>query len=291
MDLSVNFWHSLSPLTKSLLAIIAAYGCYVLCRTIIITKLERIAKSTHNDLDDRLVYFFKKFLWILGLFFTVSIVLKINGIVIGPLLAGAGIAGISLGFAAKETIADILAGIFLIVDQPLRIGDRVKIEKIGNHWGGWGDVVDIGLRRTRIRNTDGVFINYPNGVLANSVVTNFSYDNKPIRVRIRFQVDYDADLALTMEVTARAVSSCSGVLAGSCTVIVRSLDDSGGNMLTGVLMEARYHIEDVKKRTMIRSAVLHRVIDELRINNIPIATPKMRLESESRWLAGLNVKK
>ena len=284
MELLLVFWNSLSNFLKSLIVIVGFYGGYVLCRTLIITKLERLAKSTCNDLDDRLVYFSKKFLWLLILFCTASIVLKINGIKIGPLLATAGIAGISLGFAAKETIADVLAGIFLIVDQPLRIGDRVKIEKIGNYWGGWGDVVDIGLRRSRIRNTDGVYIDYPNGVLANSVITNFSRDEKPIRVRIRFQVDYDADLSLTKEVTATAVSSCEGVLAESCTVIVRSLDDSGGNMLTGVLMEARYRINNVRNRTMIRSEVLHKIIDQLRIHNIPIATPKIRLENEKQWV-------
>jgi len=284
MELLTAFWNSLSNIIQSFIIIVAAYGSYVLCRSIVITKLERFSKSTSNDLDDRLVYFFKKFLWLLLVFCTASIVLKVNGIKIGPLLATAGIAGISLGFAAKEIIADILAGIFLIVDQPLRIGDRVKIEKIGNYWGGWGDVVDIGLRRTRIRNTDGVYIDYPNGMLANSVITNFSRDDKPIRVRIRFQVDYDADLFLTKEVTAQAVSSCEGVLAESCTVIVRSLDDSGGNMLTGVLMEARYHINDVRNRTLIRSEVLHKIIDQLRIHNIPIATPKIRLENEKQWV-------
>ena len=39
------------------------------------------------------------------------------------------------------------AGIFLIADRPVRIGDRVKSESIGTHWGGWGDVADVGLRR------------------------------------------------------------------------------------------------------------------------------------------------
>ena len=48
------------------------------------------------------------------------------------------------------------------------------LERIGQHWGSWGDVVDIGLRRTKIRNPDGVVVNYPNSVLATSVITNFS---------------------------------------------------------------------------------------------------------------------
>jgi len=96
--------------------------------------------------------------------------LKINGIAVSPILAGAGIFGVAVGFAAKETIADILAGIFLIIDRPIRIGDRVTIDKIGKHWGGWGDIIDIGLRRTIIRNTDGVVVNYPNSLLSSGII-------------------------------------------------------------------------------------------------------------------------
>ncbi|MCD6388624.1 MAG: mechanosensitive ion channel family protein [Desulfobulbaceae bacterium] len=284
METLTEIWGHLNNFYKSISVLILAFACYTLCRSFIIKKLQSLAASTANDLDDRLVYFVKQFLGIFALFCIATLLLKINGIHISPLLAGAGIVGVSLGFAAKETIADVLAGIFLIADQPIRIGDRVKIEKIGSHWGGWGDVVDIGLRRTRIKNTDGVYINYPNALLANSVITNFSYQKSPVRVRIRFQVDYDADLNLTKQITNDAVASCHGVLPDTAQTIIRSLDDSQGNMLTGILVEARYRIEDVRKRTTIRSEVLQKILEELRAHNIPIATPKMRLEREHHWV-------
>lgn len=284
METLTEIWGQLNNVYKSISILIIAFACYSLCRSIIIKKLQSLAASTANDLDDRFVYFVKQFLGVFALFCIATILLKINGIKISPLLAGAGIVGVSLGFAAKETIADILAGIFLIADQPIRIGDRIKIEKIGSHWGGWGDVVDIGLRRTRIKNTDGVYINYPNALLANSVITNFSYQRSPVRVRIRFQVDYDADLNQTKKITTDAVASCQGVLPDTAQTIIRSLDDSQGNMLTGILIEARYRIEDVRKRTIIRSEVLQKVLEKLRDHNIPVATPKMRLESERHWV-------
>jgi len=284
METLSEIWSQLNNIYKSISTLIIAFTCYFLCRSLIIKKLQSLAASTANDLDDRLVYFIKQFLGVFALFCIATILLKINGIKISPLLAGAGIVGVSLGFAAKETIADILAGIFLIADLPIRIGDRIKIEKIGSHWGGWGDVVDIGLRRTRIKNTDGVFINYPNALLANSVITNFSYQKSPVRVRIRFQVDYDADLNQTKKITTDAVASCHGVLPDTAQTIIRSLDDSQGNMLTGILVEARYRVEDVRKRTIIRSEVLQKVLEKLREHNIPVATPKMRLESERHWV-------
>jgi len=183
-----------------------------------------------------------------------------------------------LGLAAKELLADVLSGVFLIADRPIRVGDRVKIERIGRHWGSWGDVVDIGLRRTRIRNTDGVVVNYPNSLMANSVITNFSFEEKPVRVRIRFQVGYDADLELTRKVAIEAIEGVSAVIADSATIVVRSLwDDNQGHLMAGVLVEGRYRIEDVRKRTTVRSEVLERLLVALRKNGIPMASQPVRI--------------
>jgi len=55
-------------------------------------------------------------------------------------------------------------------------------------------------------------------------------------------------------------------------------------MLTGVLVEARYQIEDVRDRTRIRGVVLEKILNSLVNNNIPIATPKVRLENEQDWV-------
>jgi small-conductance mechanosensitive channel len=221
-----------------------------------------MARSTANDLDDRLVHFFRRFFGLMIFFLVLLAVLRIHDVEISPLLAGAGIVGITIGLAAKETLADILAGVFLITDRPMRVGDRVKIEYIGRDWGGWGDVVDIGLRRTAVRNTDGVIVNYPNHMLQNSVITNFSAEEKTMRVRIRFQVDYRTDLCKARECAQEAVEGTRGVIDGSVEIVSRSMwDDKGGHMLGGVLMEARYRIDDIRERTRIRSRVIENLLE------------------------------
>jgi small-conductance mechanosensitive channel len=282
MEMILNYWQAFGRIGQSVAAVVAVIVLYMIMRFILLHRLEKLAKATSNDLDDRLVHFVKQFLWLIALFAAVAVILKINHIKISPLLAGAGIVGISLGFAAKETIADVLSGIFLIADRPIRVGDRVKIEQIGRHWGAWGDIVDIGLRRTRVRNTDGVNVNYPNSVLANSVINNFSFDPEPVRVRIRFQLDYSADLEVAEKLTIAAIEKCDGVIAGSAQVVIRSLwDDRGGHQLAGVLLEARYRIEDVRKRTVIRSQVLSRVLKDLRDHRVPLAAPRIQVVSLS----------
>ncbi len=280
MESLINYWQTLGKISQSALVVLAAVLLYWFFRTIILSRIEKAVAATSNDLDDRMVQFVKQFLWIIAILFTIAMVLKINSIKISPLLAGAGIFGVSIGFAAKETIADILSGIFLITDRPIRVNDRVKIEQIGRHWGAWGDIEDIGLRRTRIRNTDGVSVNYPNSLLANSVITNFSYSDAPVRVRIRLQVDYSADLELSKKLIIEAIESCGKVIPGSAQVVVRSLwDDRGGHQLAGVLLEGRYHIDDVRKRTAIRSTVLTKVLTIFQKNGVPLAVPGVRIES------------
>lgn len=274
----IILWSNLDNIGKSIVAIITMALLYFIVRFMVLTRLEHLADRTSNDLDDRLVHFFKQFLWLITLFATIAIVLHINNIEISPLLAGAGIVGVALGFAAKETLADILSGVFLIADRPVRVGDRVKIENIGRHWGAWGDVTDIGLRRTQIRNTDGVIVNYPNSLLSHSVINNFSFENQPVRVRVRFQVGYGADIAKTREIAVKAIEACPDVISDSAQIVVRSLwDDDRGHLLAGVLLEGRYRIEDVRKRTAIRSDVLERILTSLQENNIPLAAQPVEL--------------
>ena len=277
-----EWWENFGSIEKTGMILVGGILIHVVFRLFILRGLNKIAKATENDLDDRLVHFIRRF-YALGLLFAlVVMILRANDIEITPLLASAGIVGIAIGLAAKETLADILAGIFLIVDRPMRMGDRIKIERIGAHWGSWGDVVDIGLRRTQIRNTDGVIVNYPNNVLAASVITNFSYEDEPVRVRVRFQVNFDADLDRVFELAAAAIESCEGVIEGSSDMVVRSLwDDDGGHNLRGVLVEGRYRVADVRVRTRVRSRVLMAIVKSLKGDGINFASPVVELRRSS----------
>jgi len=273
-----NIWVGLGKLEQSIVAVFISIVVYYFFRYIVIRRLEKITAKTENDLDDRLVHFIKQFLWITIVIGSIIWILKINGIAVSPILAGAGIVGVAVGFAAKETIADILSGIFLIVDRPIRIGDRVTIDKIGKHWGGWGDIVDIGLRRTVIRNTDGVIVNYPNSLLSSGIIKNFSINPEPVRARIRFQVDYSANPELVKTTVKTAISRVDGILHDTTSIVIRSMwDDDQGHQLSGVLYEARYRLEDVTKRTVIRSEVLEQIILLFQEQDIPLAAHPIRV--------------
>jgi len=275
---TTQWWVASSSLLQSVMAILATMAIFYVLRFIVIRRLGRLAARTDNDFDDRLIHFLKQFLWLGAIFGGLVWVLKINGIQVAPVLAGAGIFGIAIGLAAKETLADILSGIFLIADRPIKIGDRIIIDKIGKHWGGWGDVIDIGLRRTTIRNTDGVIVNYPNAVLAASTIKNFSMDPQPVRARVRFQTDYTADPDEVTRITIAAIERVDGIIKSTSTVVIRSLwDDEQGHLLSGVLFEARYRLEDVKSRTALRSEVLANLIRDFQRHKIPMASMPLKM--------------
>lgn len=90
------------------------------------------------------------------------------GLNITSLLAGLGIAGLALGFAAKDTLSNIVAGIFIFWDRPFYIGDLVEIE------GEYGEVQNITLRTTRIVTPDGRMISIPNQSIAANKITSYT---------------------------------------------------------------------------------------------------------------------
>ena len=106
-----------------------------------------------------------------------------------PLFASAGIAGIAVALAAKDTLANFFGGICIMVDKPFKIRDYIILDS-----GERGEVVDIGIRSTRIKTRDDVLITVPNSILANSKIINESAPVPRFRIRIPVGVAYESDL-------------------------------------------------------------------------------------------------
>lgn len=117
-------------------------------------------------------------------------------------VASAGIVGIAVGFAAKDSLSNLFAGVFIIVDAPYRVGDFIVLDS-----GERGQVVHIGIRSTRLQTRDDVEITIPNSVMGNAKITNETKGPSPSRrIRIPVSVAYDSDLgrvkAALMEIGA-----------------------------------------------------------------------------------------
>jgi len=105
-------------------------------------------------------------------------------------LASAGIAGLAIGFAAKDTLANLFSGIFIMADSPYKIGDYIVLDS-----GERGKVTIIGLRSTRILTLDDIEITIPNAVIANAKITNESGGpSEKHRVSATVGVAYGSDV-------------------------------------------------------------------------------------------------
>lgn len=122
-------------------------------------------------------------LWVV----TGLLILSEIGIDIAPLLAGAGIAGVALGFGAQSMVKDFLAGMFILLENQYRVGDVIKI----NTGEVSGRVEKVTLRTTVLRDMDGMQHHIPNGVI--SIATNMTMDFSNINLDIG--VSYDTDIA------------------------------------------------------------------------------------------------
>jgi len=96
------------------------------------------------------------------------IILREAGVEIGPLLAGAGIAGLALGFGAQNLVRDFLAGFFLVLENQVRVGDAVRVN------GTWGFVEELNFRILVLRDLTGEVHIFPNGSI--TTLSNMSHE-------------------------------------------------------------------------------------------------------------------
>jgi len=124
-------------------------------------------------------------------------------------LASAGIVGIAVGFAAKDTLANLFSGVFILADAPYKIGDYVVLDT-----GERGEITHIGIRSTRMMTRDDVEVTVPNAIMGNTKIFNESGGPEPkSRIRIKVGVAYGSDIDKVREVLMEIALSHESVCA------------------------------------------------------------------------------
>ena len=116
------------------------------------------------------------------------IVLGIYEINLTPFIAGLGIVGIAVALAAQDMLGNFFGSAMIYADRPFKIGDRIKLDDYV------GDVLDIGLRSTRIRTLDNELMTIPNSTVSKSVITNYALPDTQLKVRLPFCVSPCSDI-------------------------------------------------------------------------------------------------
>ncbi|MBP7102711.1 MAG: mechanosensitive ion channel family protein [Bacteroidales bacterium] len=192
----IKWSENLTPwlITHGIKVIFIIIGTYILNRIIIklIEKAIRaaivsnnfVSKTAEMKRENTLIRIFSGIVKITIIAIAALMILSELGLKIGPILAGAGIVGLAVGFGGQYLIKDIISGLFIIIENQYRVGDFVKFNDLS------GTVEDISLRMSTLRDLDGTVHHIPHGEITK--VSNFSKHFS--RINLDIGISYNSNL-------------------------------------------------------------------------------------------------
>jgi small-conductance mechanosensitive channel len=187
-----------------LIAVLICYATWEVISAAIQRRLAEEMPETEEDMEEggaggsrvgTLLLLLRKFILAVLIVMATLIMLSSIGVNIGPLIAGAGVIGLAIGFGAQTLVKDIIAGLFFLMDDAFRVGDYIETA------GTKGMVEHISLRSLRMRHPRGMVNTIPFGDIG--IVTNMSRDY--IITKLDFRVRYDTDVERVRKIIKKKV--------------------------------------------------------------------------------------
>ncbi|MGC9515509.1 mechanosensitive ion channel family protein [Methanocrinis sp.] len=167
-------------------------------------------------------------IYIAGFLLVVSRIPTLNTLAV-TLLAGAGVAGIAIGFAAQDSLSNVISGLFLAVFHPFRVGDFIDFN------GEYGQIEDLTLRHTTIKTWDGRRIFVPNSIMGNQPIINWSITDPVITYPVTVGIAYGANIDRAREIMIEVAKRHPLVLKNhDIAVRVTELGDFAVNLRLGI---------------------------------------------------------
>jgi len=239
-------WNIENPLENALFQIIALF---ILAKMIIVMiypslkgldermKTHRISRHTRK-ITEKLSTYTVWTLFIIGVIYVLGFT-----DVLTAAIAGAGVLGIVIGFAAKDMVSNIFGGAAIILDKPFVIGDTIEVKGIA------GTVEEIALRSTTVKMFDNKVVTIPNSLLSTNPIIN--YTRKKIRrIEIPVGISYDSDIEEVIRVIKKSLSKIDGVITDKkmVEVIVSGFGDFSINLSVRAWVETSKGILTMKTK-------------------------------------------
>ena len=232
--------------------------------------LELIANNRHRFeiIQERTIPLFDMTIKILLVGIGAYVFLLIWGINPTAWLASAGVIGIAVGFAAKDSLANLFSGIFIVADAPYKIGDYIVLDT-----GDRGKVTHLGMRSTRLLTRDDIEVTVPNAIIANAKIINESGGPWVLhRVRLPVGVAYGSDVDQVCDVLEKTANDHPEVVKSpSPRVRMRAFGPSSLDF------ELLAWIDHPEKRGKIKHDLLKSVYKNFTKADIQIPYPQMDL--------------
>jgi len=208
------------------------------------------------------------------------IILSFLGVSITPLITALGVGGLAVALALQDTLANLFAGIHILVEKSIRVGDFIKLET-----GQEGYVEDITWRTTRVRMLPNNTVIIPNSKLSQSVVTNYYLPEKRMSLLIPIGVSYSSDPErverILIEETKKAVGEIPGLL-GDPEPFVRFIPGFGDSSLNFTLIcQVQEFVDQYLAQHELRKRIFKRFKEEG--IEIPFPHRTVYLREEKDW--------
>lgn len=199
-------------------------------------------------------------------------ILSFLGISIAPIITALGVGGLAVALALKDTLENLFAGIHILMERSIRVGDFIRIET-----GQEGYVEDITWRTTRIRMLPNNMVIIPNSKLAQSIVTNYYLPEKRMACFIQVSVSYNSDPehveSVLLDEAIKATETLSGVLKDPAPS-VRFSPGFGPSSLDFTLV---LHVKEFTDQFPVIHEMRKRIFKRFKEEKIEIPLPEQRL--------------
>lgn len=272
-DLPGALSDNLVALLTIALVYIAAYLVSNLATGVINWYRNDVAPKTNSELDDALMPFLAKAVWILVFIVATLMVLAIFHVDITPLVATLGVGGIAVALAAQEFFSNIFGAFAVLSDRPYKIGDRIQLAD-----GMVGDVVEIGIRSTRIKTLDSRLIIVPNADISKSNIINYSLPDAKVRFDIKVGIAYGSDVEKASSILLDIAAHTEGVLKDPAPkVYIKDLGDFSINLLMHVW------VKDYKLSWEVPDKIYRETLKRFAAENVEIPFPVTTVLLNMQW--------
>lgn len=259
-----QLWRVCAGILYVNLVLAITMAIYALTKGAVDWYAENFAQRTHTRFDDQAVSVFNRFAKVVFLFVALTIVFKRFNVEITGLLATAGIASLAFAFAAQDTLANMISGVILMFDRPFKRGDRITLPS-----GDLGDVIEIGLRSTKVMSFDQTVIVIPNAALAKSTIVNHNAPDPKIRIRHSVGVAYGSDMHKVKSIIMDILRAHPDILDDPVQEVF--FTEFGDSSLD---LAIRFWITDYLERLRVVDEVNMAIKDRFEAENVEIPFPQ-----------------